>query len=100
MLRRCKRCCVLVSLFAFVVPFAARAAPSCARADLAIARFPLEGIAGRDWVITNSLDHDPTSPGVADYAGRRGAAALSYDGHNGIDIDVPSFRDMDRDAAV
>jgi murein DD-endopeptidase MepM/ murein hydrolase activator NlpD len=100
MLRRCKCCCVFVSLLAFFVPSAARAAPSCARADLEIARFPLDGIPGRDWVITNYLDRDPGSPGVADYSGRRGAAALSYDGHKGIDVDIPSFREMDRDSAV
>ncbi|HET6148072.1 MAG TPA: M23 family metallopeptidase [Polyangia bacterium] len=76
------------------------AAPTCARSDLAIAGFPLGGVAGRDWVITNYVDLDPGSPGVTDYAGGRGPAARTYDGHDGIDVDVPSFRDMDSDAAV
>lgn len=81
-------------------PSVARAAPSCAAADLTLARFPLDGVAGRDWVITNYLDLDPKSPGVADYQGNRGAAARTYDGHSGVDVDVPSFREMDSGAAV
>jgi hypothetical protein len=61
-------------------------APSCALADLALTRFPLDGVAGRDWVITNYVDLDPTTPGVADYTGNRGPRALTYDGHTDVAV--------------
>ena len=72
---------------------------SCAASELTIARFPLDGRAGRDWMINAYLDRDPSSPGIADYHGG-GALARTYDGHQGIDIDIPSFREMDRGAAI
>jgi hypothetical protein len=56
--------------------------------------WPLAGQDGRDWVINNYVDLDATS-GTLDYTGRSGSAAKTYDGHSGIDIDVPSFRWMD-----
>ena len=74
--------------------------PSCALADLTLSRFPLDGLPDRDWVITNYVDLDPGSPGVADYTGRRGSFARTYDGHTGVDIDIPSFREMDAGVAV
>jgi murein DD-endopeptidase MepM/ murein hydrolase activator NlpD len=73
---------------------------SCAAAALAITRFPFDGINGRDWMINNYVDLDGASPGVADYRGRPGDRARTYDGHQGIDIDIPSFREMDRGTAV
>src|SRR5882724_9217225 len=81
-------------------PAAPAPAPSCALSDLTLARFPLDGEPGRDWVITNYVDLDPTSPGVADYTGNRGALAHTYDGHTGVDVDIPSFREMDAGTAV
>jgi murein DD-endopeptidase MepM/ murein hydrolase activator NlpD len=57
-------------------------------------RWPLAGLDGRDWVINNYVDLDATS-GTLDYTGRRGSGAKTYDGHSGIDIDVPNFRWMD-----
>ena len=56
--------------------------------------WPLAGRDGRDWVINNYVDLDATS-GTLDYTGGSGSGAKTYDGHNGIDIDVPSFRWMD-----
>ena len=56
--------------------------------------WPLAGQDGRDWVINNYVDLDATS-GTQDYTGGSGSAAKTYDGHSGIDIDVPSFRWMD-----
>ena len=56
--------------------------------------WPLAGSDGRDWVINNYVDLDPTSA-TLDYTGGRGSAAKTYDGHLGIDIDVPNFRWMD-----
>ena len=56
--------------------------------------WPLAGRDGRDWVINNYVDLDPTS-GTLDYTGGSGSQAKTYNGHNGIDIDVPNFRWMD-----
>jgi hypothetical protein len=56
--------------------------------------WPLAGTDGRDWVINNYVDLDATS-GTLDYTGGRGSGAKTYDGHSGIDIDVPNFRWMD-----
>jgi hypothetical protein len=91
---------VVLSTLTVVDQSGARAAPSCARAELTLARFPLDGVAGRDWVITQYFDLDPSSPGVADYQGNLGPAARTYDGHSGVDVDVPSFREVDGDTAV
>jgi murein DD-endopeptidase MepM/ murein hydrolase activator NlpD len=97
---------VLVSLALLARPPLAHAdpvappSPSCALSDLSLSRFPLDGQGGRDWVITNYVDLDPGSPGVADYTGRRGPLARTYDGHTGVDVDIPSFREMDAGVAV
>ncbi len=56
--------------------------------------WPLAGRDGRDWVINNYVDLDPTS-GTLDYTGGSGSGAKTYNGHSGIDIDVPNFRWMD-----
>jgi len=56
--------------------------------------WPLPGRDGPDWVINNYVDLDATS-GTLDYTGGSGSGAKTYDGHDGIDIDVPSFRWMD-----
>lgn len=56
--------------------------------------WPLGGQDGRDWVINNYVDLDATS-GTLDYTGASGSGAKTYNGHSGIDIDVPSFRLMD-----
>jgi murein DD-endopeptidase MepM/ murein hydrolase activator NlpD len=57
-------------------------------------RWPLAGRDGPDWVINNYVDLDATN-GTLDYTGRSGSEAKTYNGHNGIDIDVPNFRWMD-----
>lgn len=71
----------------------------CAAAAPLCLAWPLEGRAGRDWVVTNYLDLDPTS-GIADYTGATGAAAKTYDGHRGIDISLATFRVMDAGVTV
>jgi hypothetical protein len=60
--------------------------------------WPVAGLEGRDWVINNYVDLDATS-GTLDYTGCRGSEAKTYNGHNGIDIDVPNFRWMDGNAS-
>ncbi len=81
-------------------PSPAPLARSCALSDLSITRFPFDGANGRDWMINNYVDLDPSSPGLADLRGRTGARARTYDGHQGLDIDIPSFREMDSGRAV
>ena len=56
--------------------------------------WPLPGRDGPDWVINNYVDLDATS-GTLDYTGGTGSEAKTYNGHTGIDIDVPNFRWMD-----
>ncbi len=68
--------------------------PSCNIDDIGLA-WPLPGTDARDWVINNYVDLDPTG-GVDDFLG----GSKSYDGHRGIDIDVPTFRAMDADFPV
>ncbi len=57
--------------------------------------WPLPGIENGDWVINNYVDLDP-GPGVIDYRGGQ----KTYDGHRGVDIDVPNFRYMDADFPI
>ncbi len=57
--------------------------------------WPVPGVDGVDWVINNYVDLDP-GPGLRDY--REGTKV--YDGHNGVDIDVPNFRWMDNDFPI
>jgi hypothetical protein len=42
--------------------------------------WPLAGSHGRDWVINNYVDLDPTS-GILDYTGATGSGVKTYDGH-------------------
>lgn len=68
-------------------------------ADLVLS-WPLPGDDGADWVINNYVDLDPASGGVQDYTGAVGAFAKTYPGHQGIDIDIPTFRAMDAGVPV
>ncbi|MGE3166770.1 MAG: peptidoglycan DD-metalloendopeptidase family protein [Planctomycetota bacterium] len=52
--------------------------------------WPMPGNDADEWVINNYVDLNP-SGGITDYLG----GSKSYDGHRGIDIDVPTFRAMD-----
>lgn len=61
--------------------------------------WPVAGQEGRDWVINNYVDLDPTG-GMLDYTGASGSAAKTLNGHSGIDIDVPNFRWMDSGVAT
>lgn len=67
-------------------------------ASLSLA-WPLPGTNGVEWVVNNYVDLDATG-GLRDWMGRVGTAAKTYNGHRGIDIDVPSFRAMDADFPV
>ena len=61
--------------------------------------WPLAGSDGRDWVINNYVDLDPTS-GTLDYTGGSGSGAKTLNGHLGIDIDSPNFRWMDSGVSI
>lgn len=58
-------------------------------------KWPMPGTDGQDWVVNNYVDLD-SGPGILDYAG----GSKSYNGHRGIDIDVPTFRAMDADFPI
>lgn len=62
--------------------------------------WPFPGTNGLEWVVNNYVDLDATSGGMRDYRGATGSNAKTYDNHRGIDIDVPSFREMDADFPV
>ncbi|MEM9392658.1 MAG: M23 family metallopeptidase [Pseudomonadota bacterium] len=57
--------------------------------------WPVECELGNDCVIQQYVDRDPGS-GVQDF----GCGTLSYDGHNGTDIRVPTISDMEKGMAV
>jgi hypothetical protein len=57
-------------------------------------RWPMGGTDGVQWVINNYVDLDATT-GLRDYRGNTGSLAKTYNGHNGIDVDLPNFRFMD-----
>jgi murein DD-endopeptidase MepM/ murein hydrolase activator NlpD len=50
-------------------------------------------------MINNYMDLDG-SANTRDYMGAMNAQAITYDGHRGIDIDIPSFREMDDGSAI
>lgn len=56
--------------------------------------WPLAGVNGKEWVINNYVDL-MAGAGLQDYASAPGVPGKTYDGHNGIDIDIASFREMD-----
>lgn len=62
--------------------------------------WPLGGEAGKDWVIANYVDHDKRKNSMRDYLGRTGAEAVTYDGHQGLDLEIPNFRMMDKGIPV
>jgi murein DD-endopeptidase MepM/ murein hydrolase activator NlpD len=84
----------LALAFSIVPRPAVSGAEACDPTSVAL-RWPVTGVEGKAWVINNYVDLDP-SPGIRDYRG----GAQAYDGHTGIDIDIPSFRQMDDDSAV
>jgi murein DD-endopeptidase MepM/ murein hydrolase activator NlpD len=72
--------------------------PSC-RAETLGLYWPLPGLQGKQWALQHALDHQP-GPGLKDWRGRRGEAAWTYEGHEGLDFTVPSFRSMEADLPV
>jgi murein DD-endopeptidase MepM/ murein hydrolase activator NlpD len=64
-----------------------------------ISRFPLDGADGANWMINNYVDVARGDSSIEDYTGVTGNEARTYDQHGGMDIDLPSFRQMDSGAA-
>lgn len=63
--------------------------------------WPMPGVDGRHWVINNYVDLIPgTNNGLLDFMGNSGSSAKTYEGHRGIDVDVPTFRSMDNDFPI
>ena len=78
---------------------APREEATCALADLPKIQWPLRGAVSRDYAITAYTDDDP-SPGKRDFMGYTGDEAITYDGHDGIDIDIGGFERMDAGVSV
>lgn len=62
--------------------------------------WPVSGVAGKDWVIANYVDHDKGTNRLRDYRGSVGEDAITYDGHQGVDIEIANFRVMDKGVPV
>jgi murein DD-endopeptidase MepM/ murein hydrolase activator NlpD len=68
---------------------------SCSIRDLRL-RLPIRGTPGHDWELANFFDTDPITGRTKDYMGAVENNAITYDGHSGIDFELPSFRVMDQ----
>ena len=60
---------------------------SCTAEELPRVSWPLHGQVSRDFAVIAYLDQDPTD-GVRDFMGHAGVDAVTYDGHDGVDIDI------------
>ena len=60
-------------------------------AEQCLFEWPLDGSAAHDWIIANYVDRTPGT-GILDYHG----GTRSYEGHQGVDIAIASFRLMDQ----
>ncbi|MFO0747563.1 MAG: M23 family metallopeptidase [Myxococcota bacterium] len=69
-------------------------AASCGPGALPRIAWPLAGRVSHDFAVIAYLDGDP-GPGLRDFMGHTGPDAVTYDGHDGIDIDIGGFRRMD-----
>lgn len=78
---------------------ATQALRSCNASELKLTRFPLNGSNAREWLINNYFDLD-TGSGLRDYTGNVGSFARTYNGHDAMDIDISSFREMDNNSAT
>lgn len=58
--------------------------------------YPIRGALGVDFFIVNHVDHDPDSGSIRDYA----CGLQTYDGHQGTDFVLRSFRQMDSGVSV
>lgn len=86
-----KKLLCLAAFHCFVIGMAeARCKPE----ELSL-KFPFRGAENKEWVVNNYVDLDTSKGGMRDFRGNKNADAKTYDGHNGIDIDLPTFRQQD-----
>lgn len=64
---------------------------TCASAQELRFSIPVEGVLGRDVVVVNHVDHDTASGRFRDHT----CGIQTYDGHDGTDFVLRSFRQMD-----
>lgn len=57
--------------------------------------WPMPGVVDHDHILVGYMDHDPTS-GIRDYTGY----IHTYNGHNGVDLGLLNFREMDEGVPV
>jgi murein DD-endopeptidase MepM/ murein hydrolase activator NlpD len=79
------------------VGVSAQALADCS--GITLTRWPLDGTNGVNWMIFNYTDRN-AAVGTRDYTGQTGALARTYEGHSGLDITIPTFREMDNGSAV
>ncbi len=63
-------------------------------------KWPIRTKENIEWVVNNYVDLDTTAGGMKDYKGNLNSNAKTYDGHGGIDIDTPTFRESDNGVNV
>ncbi len=61
--------------------------------------WPFDGAMNEDWVLRNYVDLDPAADALRDYTGAT-ESAKTYDGHNGVDISIATFREQDAGVVV
>lgn len=76
-------------VLAWLAIFSTRSMAVCQNNELNL-QWPMQGTNGLDWVINNYVDLQP-GLGLRDYRGND----RTYEGHAGIDIDLPTFKAMD-----
>ena len=62
--------------------------------------WPMDGHDTLDWVIVNYVDLNTSPYEMLDYTGAINDNAKVYDGHQGTDIGVSSFREMDAETPI
>ena len=62
--------------------------------------WPVDGEMNRTWVLRNYVDLNTAADSLADYMGRTGDQAKTYDGHRGVDISIATFREQDAGVVV
>ena len=75
--------CIVVAMLSAHVMFAQGDPPEF--------RYPIEGQLGVDYFLVNHVDQDPVQGAIRDYA----CGKQTYDGHQGTDFVLASFRQMD-----
>ncbi len=61
---------------------------------------PLNGVQNVDWYVSSHFDHDSTSPDTLDYMNKKNGDAITYDGHDALDMAILNFSKMDTNVPV